>query len=106
MSCRFGPAGGPLPAHEIPVDPPRARNQLYLRDRRRGGRIRHPLPCRPFLAIETFVSGDVRITFTGTLTSSGNPQGPYNPVAGNPQGSYTLPAAALGANQYFRAETQ
>lgn len=60
----------------------------------------------PSLAIETFVSGDVRITFTGTLTSSGNPQGPYNPVAGNPQGSYTLPAAALGANQYFRAETQ
>lgn len=59
----------------------------------------------PSLAIETLSSGDVRITFTGTLTSSGNPQGPFGPVTGNPQGTHTVPAASLGDRQYFRSES-
>jgi hypothetical protein len=64
-----------------------------------------PIPSAPpSLAIDTTAAGDVRITFTGTLTTSVNPQGPYNPVAGNPQGTHTLPKAALSELQYFRSE--
>lgn len=64
-----------------------------------------PIPSAPpSLSIDQTSGGDVRITFTGTLTTSGNPQGPYGPVDGTPQGTYTLPKAALSDLQYFRAE--
>lgn len=60
----------------------------------------------PSLAIEATSGGDVRVSFTGTLTTSPNPQGPYGPVSGNPQGTYILPKAALSGLQFFRAEIQ
>lgn len=47
-------------------------------------------------------NGDLTLTFTGTLQSSSNVDGPFSDVPGYPQGSYTIPKTSLSERQFFR----
>ncbi|MEO8427557.1 MAG: hypothetical protein ABI651_10650 [Verrucomicrobiota bacterium] len=58
----------------------------------------------PTLDIIRNPNGDITVTFTGTLQTTGTVDGTFVDVAGNPQGIYMLPKASLSAQQYFRAQ--
>jgi hypothetical protein len=62
-------------------------------------------PPAPSLDIILNPTGDVTVTFTGTLQTATEVGGTFADVTGNPQGTYTLPKGSLPAQQYFRARS-
>jgi len=62
-------------------------------------------PPTPTLDIILNPTGDVTVTFTGTLQAAPTAGGTFADVTGNPQGTYTLPKGSLPAQQYFRARS-
>jgi hypothetical protein len=60
-------------------------------------------PAPPAIAIAVQPTGDVLVTFTGTLRTALTLEGRFADVPGNPQGTYTVPKASLASQQFFRA---
>lgn len=58
----------------------------------------------PTLSISQESTGDVVVTFGGTLQAGPSLSGPFEPVPGNPQGTYRVPAANQTSAQFFRAQ--
>lgn len=58
----------------------------------------------PTLTIRQESTGEVVVTFGGTLQAGPSLQGPFEPVPGNPQGTYRVPAANQTSAQFFRAQ--
>jgi len=48
-------------------------------------------------------AGNVVLTFSGTLQSSGTANGTYQDVPGNPVGTYTVPSPGPGPRQFYRS---
>jgi hypothetical protein len=61
-------------------------------------------PARPVLSLVRAPTGDVIITFTGSLESSASVLGPFDTVSNNPPSPYTLLKTNLPPQQFFRAK--
>ncbi len=60
-------------------------------------------PTTPTVSVGTNDTGDVVITFSGTLQSSATLNGTYSPVPGATAPTYTIPAGSQADAQYFRS---
>ena len=54
--------------------------------------------------ITTAPNGDITFTFTGTLQSANDLNGPFSDVEGEPSGIFTIPKTSQITQKYFRAK--